>query len=96
MAPIQFLSNLALLVFTGGSAWLLIPFVNMLMNAQALGYGRKHEGEADWMGMRLMLDIGYNPQYAKLFFDRLEKLQPSSHYATFLASHPSPEDRRKR
>ncbi|HPR63918.1 MAG TPA: M48 family metallopeptidase [Thermoanaerobaculia bacterium] len=94
MAPIRFLANLAVLLITGGAAWFLIPFVNVLLDAEKMGYGRQHETEADKMGMRLMLDVGYDPTHAAIFFDRLAALQPSSQYMAFLASHPSPLDRR--
>ena len=53
-----------------------------------LPYSRKHESEADYIGMLLAADAGYDPHEALHVWERMEQLshgQPPE----FLATHPS-------
>lgn len=57
-----------------------------------LPFSRKHESEADHIGLILMADAGYDPRQASAFWERMEKLgghQP----AEFASTHPSHERR---
>ena len=53
-----------------------------------LPYSRKHESEADYIGLLLAADAGYNPHEALHVWERMEQMshgQPPE----FLATHPS-------
>ena len=53
-----------------------------------LPYSRKHESEADYIGLLLAADAGYDPHEALHVWERMEQMsrgQPPE----FLATHPS-------
>lgn len=55
-----------------------------------LPYSRKHESEADHMGMILMARAGYDPQEAPRFWRRFGEAQASeSQPIEFLSTHPA-------
>lgn len=53
-----------------------------------LAYSRKHEAEADRMGLVFMALAGYNPDKAVEFWQRMSK-QGGAHIPRFLSTHPS-------
>lgn len=55
-------------------------------------FSRKHESEADKMGLVLMTIAGYNPQNAITFWQKMSA-SGSSNVPEFLSSHPSHETR---
>lgn len=57
-----------------------------------LPFSRKHESEADQLGLYFMAMAGYNPEAAPAFWDRMEK----SSVPEFLSTHPSSETRAAR
>ena len=59
-----------------------------------LKYGRNQELEADEMGLHLMAMAGYDPREAQPFWQRMEASSTGSKQPEFLATHPSPENRR--
>ena len=59
-----------------------------------LPFSRKHESEADKMGLVLMTIAGYNPQNAITFWQKMSANSQSS-VPEFLSSHPSHETRIK-
>ncbi|MGD2036047.1 MAG: M48 family metallopeptidase [Bacteroidales bacterium] len=76
--------ELALAAFGVGSAvGILLP------------YSRKHESEADEMGLYFMAMAGYNPKAAPEFWERMLKAGKGS-TPEFLSTHPDPENRIKR
>jgi predicted Zn-dependent protease len=59
-----------------------------------LPYSRKHESEADHIGLILMAKAGYNPQTAVEFWQRmLRAKQDKKVPPEFLSTHPSDERR---
>jgi predicted Zn-dependent protease len=57
-----------------------------------LPFSRKHETEADELGLMFMAMAGYDPREAPVFWERMNALS-SSRPPTFLSTHPHPDDR---
>lgn len=62
------------------------------LSLQNLHYSRKHESEADHMGLIFAAMAGYDPQVAVNFWQRMSAAS-SNKTAEFLSSHPSDETR---
>ncbi len=59
------------------------------LNLLLLGYSRKHEYEADLLGVRYAWRAGYNPDGMATFFTKLQKAnQNSGSMPEFLSTHP--------
>lgn len=84
----------------GGSILEVIPatsgYGNVYGAAATIGfmlpYSRKHESEADELGLMLMAKAGYNPQKAAEFWQRMSA-SGSGAGASFLSTHPSDSKR---
>lgn len=77
---------------------LIMLGVNVAGNvAIILPYSRKHESEADYMGLLLMAKAGYDPNEAVLFWQRMAAGNSGSQggLSDFLSTHPSDEKRIK-
>lgn len=60
----------------------------------SLNYSREHEAEADRVGMRTMVDAGYDPYAMPSFFGKMAaKFRYSSKPPEMLLTHPLPESR---
>jgi predicted Zn-dependent protease len=57
-----------------------------------LPYSRKHEQEADELGLYFMAMAGYNPEEAPLLWERMRDASPGR-VPEFLSTHPNPENR---
>lgn len=57
-----------------------------------LPYSRKHEREADRIGMRLMAEAGYDPAEAPRLWQRMKERQGGGGFE-FLSTHPAPASR---
>jgi predicted Zn-dependent protease len=57
-----------------------------------LPFSRKHESEADHLGLMFSAMAGYNPQVAPAFWERMNALS-STRPPEFLSTHPHPEKR---
>ncbi len=58
-----------------------------------LPYSRKHELEADQIGLTLMAQAGYDPSEAPRFWQRFAASSTSAKPAEFMSTHPSDERR---
>ena len=73
----------------------------MIMQAYGLGaqygvvlpYSRKHETEADHMGVMLLAKAGYDPAEAPRFWQRFASVKTGGQPPEFLSTHPSDEHR---
>jgi len=58
-----------------------------------LSFSRKHESEADKLGLFFMAMAGYNPQNAPKFWERMAANSGGEEPAEFTSTHPSHETR---
>ncbi len=58
-----------------------------------LAYSRKHEYEADKMGMVFMAKAGYHPQQAIEFWQRMKAQKGGAKVPQFLSTHPTDDNR---
>jgi predicted Zn-dependent protease len=58
-----------------------------------LKFSRKHESEADYMGLVFMAMAGYDPRQAPEFWKRMTALKGGEAPPEFLSTHPSDERR---
>ncbi len=68
----------------------------MIANVVNMSYGRDQELESDELGIRFMLEAGYNPQEMIGVMDILERASGSNRQPEFFSTHPSPDNRRQR
>lgn len=62
-------------------------------------YSRKHESEADEIGLLFLVRAGYDPNEAPKLWDRMAELsggESTGFLANFLSTHPAPAERAKR
>lgn len=60
-----------------------------------LPYSRKHETEADEIGLLFLVRAGYDPEEAPRLWERMAAMGGGGTFE-FLSTHPSPENRAKR
>lgn len=58
-----------------------------------LSFSRKHESEADHIGLIFMAMAGYDPREAPKFWERMTEGSDASSVPEFLSTHPHPETR---
>jgi len=58
-----------------------------------LPFSRKHESEADYIGILLAADAGYDPRESVLLWERMGQLSGGASPSEFLSTHPNHETR---
>jgi predicted Zn-dependent protease len=58
-----------------------------------LPFSRKHESEADYIGILLAADAGYDPRESVLLWERMAQLSGGASPSEFLSTHPNHETR---
>lgn len=95
----QFGLSAVSIILTGGSGGPSIPTEIIMQGAGAatslgiLAFSRKHESEADKLGLYFMAMAGYNPQEAPKFWERMAAKSGGEAPPEFVSTHPSHETR---
>jgi predicted Zn-dependent protease len=58
-----------------------------------LPFSRKHESEADYIGILLAADAGYDPRESVALWERMEQASSGGGPSEFISTHPSHETR---
>ena len=58
-----------------------------------LPFSRKHESEADYIGILLAADAGYDPRESVHLWERMEQVSNGKGPSEFLSTHPGHETR---
>jgi len=91
------IGRIVAVAFGGGDWWPSGYFEGFLGNLLLLlPFSRKCEKEADYIGLLLLADAGYDPQEAPRFWARMQefvKRQKSGEPPAFLSTHPSHAER---
>ncbi len=85
---------------TQGAAAVLGASVGMQQEAQVLAqlgltlpFSRKHETEADEVGLVYMADAGFDPRASITLWKNMEEKSQGARPPQFLSTHPAPENR---
>lgn len=68
----------------------------MIANIVNMSYGRDQELQSDDLGIRFMMEAGYDPTQMIGVMDILERAAGPNRQAEFFSTHPNPDNRRER
>src|SRR5690606_16323390 len=71
-------------------------YAQVVANMVNMKYGREDELESDDLGVRFMMESGYNPEALIGVMDILEAASGGSNVPEFQSTHPAPENRREK
>lgn len=97
-APVELAGMLAGALFGRGMLGQLARAgISLTAGSVLLRFSRSAEAEADYNGVEIMADVGYNPLEMAHFFEKLESKGGggNSRLAEFLSDHPNPGNRVK-
>lgn len=69
--------------------------VGQVINTTLMAHGRDDELESDDLGVKYMMQSGYNPEQMIIVMDVLEKASGGSSRPEFMSTHPNPGNRRE-
>lgn len=75
---------------------ILFEAVGIGSNVATLSFSRRHESEADELGLIFMAIAGYNPEEAPIFWERMAATSGGQAPLEFLSTHPSHQTRVER
>jgi predicted Zn-dependent protease len=64
-------------------------------NMITMKYGREQELQSDYLGVRFMLEAGYNPEYLIQVMEVLKQAAGPNRTPEFQSTHPDPENRQE-
>ena len=73
-----------------------VYYAQVVANMVNMKYGRDDELESDDLGVRFMIQAGYNPEALIGVMDILEEASGGSQVPEFQSTHPSPSNRREK
>ena len=90
--------GIASVILTGGSAptvssELILQGAGAATSLGILAFSRKHESEADKLGLYFMAMAGYDPQEAPKFWERMSSQSGGEAPPEFVSTHPSHDTR---
>jgi len=96
MASQGFIQGLIQSVMIGsGGSQSMAQIANTVGHYSSMKYGRDQELESDDIGVKLMIDAGYEPSALLGVMDILEAASGGNRVPEFQSTHPSPENRRQ-
>lgn len=93
-APVQLAAMLAGALFGRGMMGQLARAgIGLTAGSVLLKFSRSAEAEADYNGVEILSDVGYNPLEMAHFFEKLASKASSSRLSEYLSDHPNPGNR---
>lgn len=83
-------------VLVGSDSYGAAETAAMIGNVINMKYGREDELESDELGVKFMIDAGYNPEALLGVMEILEQASGGQRVPEFQSTHPSPENRMER
>ncbi len=96
MANSQLMSGLAQgvgVMFSDGHNNSGAQIANMVAQWRVMTFSREDESESDALGVRFMMQAGYNPEALIGVMEILEQVSGGSNKSDFMSSHPNPANR---
>ena len=96
LAKQQLTQNLLGALVAGSGDYTTAQIGQMVGSLINMKYGREDELEADALGIRIMVEAGYDPRGMIRVMEVLAKASGGSRQPEFVSTHPAPENRAER
>jgi len=96
LAKQQLTQNLLGALVVGSGDYTTAQIGQMVGSMINMKYGREDELEADALGIRIMVEAGYDPRGLISVMEVLAKASGGSRQPEFVSTHPAPENRAER